>query len=98
MPQLIKPVQGESNSEAHSIDQDSIMASPHCALPEDLLAALSGSTHGLSQDEAADRLKNYGPNAMPKAKPPSIIHVFIHQFISPLIYILVAAAAFSIMI
>ena len=98
MPQLIEPVRGESNPDNRSIDQDSIMASPHCAEPEDLLATLSGSTHGLSQGEAENRLKIYGPNAMPKAKPPSIIQVFMHQFASPLIYILVAAAVFSIVI
>ena len=59
---------------------------------------LSSSHHGLSRAEAEVRLKHYGPNAMPKAKPPSIIKVFIHQFASPLIYVLVAAATFSMLI
>jgi len=98
MPRLIETVRGEANSENHNIDKASVVASPHCAEPKDLLTALSASTHGLSHIEAKTRLKTYGPNAMPKAKPPSIIKVFIHQFASPLIYILVAAATFSILI
>ena len=79
-------------------DTLSILAIPHTAKPNDLLMSLSGSKHGLSRAEAEARLARHGPNEMPKAKPPSIINVFIHQFASPLIYILVAAAAFSILI
>jgi Ca2+-transporting ATPase len=50
---------------------------------------------GLSSAEAAARLARHGPNALPVAKPPSILLVFLRQFLSPLIYILLAAAAVS---
>jgi len=53
---------------------------------------------GLSQAEAATRLQQYGRNALPAAKPPGIARVFLHQFASPLIYVLVAAALVSLVI
>jgi magnesium-transporting ATPase (P-type) len=87
---------GKSNSENR--DADNASSLPHAAQPDELLTQLSSSQHGLTHAEAELRLKNYGPNAMPKAKPPGIIKVFIHQFASPLIYILVAAAVFSMLI
>ncbi len=88
----------EGSSRKKSTEDSASLTAPHAAGPDDLLALLSSSRHGLTQAEAEERLKKYGPNAMPKAKPPGLVKVFIHQFASPLIYILVAAAAFSILI
>ncbi len=56
------------------------------------LAADSG---GLSSSEAAARLKIYGPNQLPQKPPPAFWEIFLHQFRSPLIYILLAAAVVS---
>ncbi len=95
-PPELDPRKG--NVERHVVDKTPTLASPHAAQPDELLAVLSSSHHGLSRAEAEARLKHYGPNAMPKAKPPGIIKVFIHQFASPLIYVLVAAATFSMLI
>jgi len=67
-------------------------AAPHCIASDDLLAALGSSSHGLSRVEAATRLARYGRNALPRARAPGLVRVFLHQFISPLIYILLAAA------
>ncbi|APH74010.1 cation-translocating P-type ATPase [Aquibium oceanicum] len=50
---------------------------------------------GLTQAEAAGRLLEIGPNALPEARPPSLTAVFLRQFLSPLIYILLAAALVS---
>ena len=50
---------------------------------------------GLGQTDAAERLRQYGPNALPEARPPSLALVFLRQFLSPLIYILLAAAVVS---
>ena len=58
-------------------------------LPADrLLSALNSSSNGLSQAEAAARLQRYGRNALPTAMPPGLVIVFLHQFTSPLIYVL----------
>jgi P-type Ca2+ transporter type 2C len=47
---------------------------------------------GLSAQEVATRLAQYGPNALPKGTRPSWAHIFIAQFQNPLVYILLAAA------
>ncbi len=63
-----------------------------------VLKRLETSVHGLTQQEAATRLENFGPNALPKGEPPGILKIFLHQFASPLIYVLLAAAVVSILI
>lgn len=52
----------------------------------------TNSTRGLSQHEATERLKNQGPNSLPEKKPRGWHSIFIDQFKSPLIYVLVCAA------
>lgn len=51
-------------------------------------------TRGLSQQEAERRLKMYGMNELVGKKPDSYFMIFIRQFQSPLIYLLVFAAGF----
>ncbi len=51
-------------------------------------------TRGLSQQEAERRLKLYGMNELVGKKPDSYFMIFIRQFQSPLIYLLVLAAGF----
>ncbi|WP_405044792.1 HAD-IC family P-type ATPase [Methylocystis echinoides] len=53
---------------------------------------------GLTTLEARARLAEFGPNTLPEARPPSFAAVFLRQFLSPLIYILVAAAAVAMTI
>jgi Ca2+-transporting ATPase len=53
---------------------------------------------GLTTLEARARLAQFGPNTLPEARPPSFAAVFLRQFLSPLIYILVAAAAVAMAI
>lgn len=71
---------------------------PHSESAESILDSLSSSHHGLSLEEAQLRLQQYGLNTLPKLKQASIFRVFFHQFSSPLIYVLLAAAALSILI
>ena len=53
---------------------------------------------GLTEDGARDRLVQYGPNELTgKKKTPAII-VFLRQFLSPLIYVLLAAVGISIIV
>ena len=53
---------------------------------------LSSSNQGLSLDVASERLKQYGANILPEEKPHSKLRLFLNQFQSPLIYILLAAS------
>ncbi|MCK5722660.1 MAG: HAD-IC family P-type ATPase, partial [Gammaproteobacteria bacterium] len=70
----------------------------HAESAENVLDFLSSSHHGLSLEEAKQRLQQYGFNSLPKLKQAGVFQVFIHQFSSPLIYVLFAAAALSIVI
>ena len=47
---------------------------------------------GLSQDEAKKRFKIWGANVLNLQKETSLIRLFLRQFISPLIWVLLAAA------
>ncbi len=51
---------------------------------------------GLTSAEAAARLAEYGPNRLPEAPLPGALSIFIRQFLSPFIYILLIAAAASL--
>jgi Ca2+-transporting ATPase len=59
---------------------------------------LSTAVHGLSQAEARARLARDGPNQLPEAPPTSWLVVLLHQFRSPLIYILLAAALVTLVL
>ena len=62
------------------------------------LTKLKTYAHGLERSEAAARLQTYGRNRLPRPLPPHIGKVFLHQFSSPLIYVLLGAALLSVVI
>lgn len=53
---------------------------------------------GLTSAVAADRRREHGPNALPAATPPSLWRRLLRQFASPLIYLLLFALAFDVVI
>lgn len=53
---------------------------------------LQTTEKGLSHSEAQERLEKEGPNKLPEVKGISRIEILLHQFKSPLIYILLVAA------
>ncbi|MBI2514670.1 HAD-IC family P-type ATPase [Candidatus Wolfebacteria bacterium] len=59
----------------------------------EVIQSLHSSERGLTEEEASLRFKKYGPNKLPEAKAASLAAIFLGQFQSPLIYILVAASA-----
>ena len=62
---------------------------------ESVLRELTSDRQGLSNAEAANRLKSHGPNELRQEEPESPLSRFLRQFHDVLIYILVAAAAFT---
>jgi len=70
----------------------------HSFTDADVMAKLMTSTHGLKADQVAERLAEFGSNSLPAKKPPSLLKIFVHQFFSPLIYILLVAAVVSVAI
>jgi len=79
-------------------DTTDTISSPHAASNEAVLVELESSLHGLTHSEAVARIEQYGRNTLPQARMPGIATVFLRQFISPLIYVLIAAALLSLMI
>ncbi|MCW8956815.1 MAG: HAD-IC family P-type ATPase [Gammaproteobacteria bacterium] len=71
---------------------------PHTLSESHIIDELESSLHGLGLAEASKRLEQYGLNQLPKTKPPGLLQVFFRQFISPLIYVLLVAALFSLLI
>lgn len=68
----------------------------HSLDTKEIFKKLNTSATGLSSQEASDRQKEFGFNQLPSHKAPSLIVIFLHQFLNPLIYILLFAGAVSI--
>lgn len=64
----------------------------HIKTISEILEALHSGEHGLSGKESKSRLQELGPNTLPEAKADSLAVIFLRQFQSPLIYILLAAS------
>lgn len=69
---------------------------PHALASTKLLHILQSTAEGLLSSEAQNRLKRYGKNILPEDRPRSFLYLFVQQFFSPLIYILLGAALLSI--
>ena len=64
---------------------------------EDVIAAVeSHGIEGLSPDEARRRIQRFGPNALAEPKRRSLLLVFLGQFKSPLIHLLIVAAGIAL--
>jgi len=63
--------------------------------PEETLKQLNTTVHGLSDFEANQRFKKYGLNELKEGKKDTKLKIFLRQFKSALIGILVAAAIIS---
>jgi magnesium-transporting ATPase (P-type) len=69
------------------------------ALPLEQVESLLGSSpRGLTPAEADERLRRFGPNQMREEPPTSPFVLLLHQFQSPLIYILLLAALVTLVL
>jgi magnesium-transporting ATPase (P-type) len=68
----------------------------HAVSSETLFQTLQSGEAGLSNEQAIERQARYGKNVLPAKEPPTLLQVFLHQFASPLIYILLAAGAIAL--
>lgn len=64
----------------------------HALQIEEIFQSLTTQEEGLSKKEAANRLQKYGLNEISPRKKKSFLVIFIDQFRSPLVYILLTAA------
>ena len=70
----------------------------HNLSPDEALRVLNSRRSGLPQTEAAARLSQYGPNELKGRKKTPPILVFLRQFLSPLIYVLLIAVLVSVIV
>ena len=59
---------------------------------------LASSDNGLSEQEARERLEKFGPNKLAEGEEISRLRILMHQFTSPLIYILLIAAIVTLLL
>lgn len=71
---------------------------PYAWAPDEVAQQLHTTEQGLSVEEVHRRLHQYGYNEIEKAKPVSIFQTILHQFQSPLIYILMVAAVVTFLL
>ena len=62
---------------------------------DDILKRLKTNKAGLSSKEAEERIDKYGQNIFEEKKSSSKLGIFINQFKSPIIMILIFAAILS---
>lgn len=70
----------------HSMDHESVMAE------------FRTSRSGLTPEEVSKRLAEYGPNELTAKKKKHPIVIFLRQFLSPLVYVLLAAAVIELVV
>jgi magnesium-transporting ATPase (P-type) len=70
----------------------------HALSADDVLSELDTGTDGLRADDAQSRLERHGLNELQKEEPKPALKILLNQFTSPLIYILLAAAAATVVI
>ncbi len=71
-------------------------ARPWASSPEQVLAALGSGRDGISGTAATERLRAWGPNVLEDERAVRGWMILLRQFRSPLIYILIVAAAVTI--
>lgn len=68
----------------------------HGADLETVFSRLESPSAGLTLEEVAARRSRFGTNALPLRPPKGVLVLFLTQFLSPLIYVLLAAAVVSL--
>jgi len=71
---------------------------PHALPAGEVAAAIGAAARGLARDEAARRLALFGRNTLPRAAPRSLAAIFLRQFASPLMLVLIGAALLSLLL
>ncbi|NOQ78713.1 MAG: HAD-IC family P-type ATPase [Gammaproteobacteria bacterium] len=92
------PQASDSQNAEHDRKGSVLPTSPHALSGDTIVKKLNSTKQGITAKEAESRFQQYGYNSLPRAEPAALAMVFLYQFISPLIYVLMAAALFSLVI
>ena len=68
----------------------------HSLAPKEAISKANSCVSGLTEEEAKERFAQYGANELKAKKKTPLIIVFLRQFLSPLIYVLLAAGVISL--
>ena len=79
-------------------ERKEIQAAWHFLDLQNVMQQLEASEQGISQVDAVKRLSEYGPNRLPQKPRLAIWAIMLENFRSPLIYVLMVAAAVSLVI
>ncbi|MBN9023030.1 MAG: cation-transporting P-type ATPase, partial [Rhizobiales bacterium] len=82
----------------HRSGDDVAQPTFHATPADDVVEALGTGMEGLAHDEAARRLDQHGPNALPEAKGRHPLFRFLAQFNNALIYFLLAGAVAALLL
>lgn len=69
----------------------------HCIPATEALGVLDSRRAGLMPEEAAGRLNQYGPNALPMAGRGEAFKILLRQVHNPLIYVLLASTGLAML-
>ena len=75
-----------------AVKSDSVQTDFHAQEGDAVLSALAASPRGLSNEEAAERLRTHGENRLKPARSRGPLGRFLAQFHNVLIYVLIGAA------
>ncbi len=86
----------------HFVSGDAVMNKKiawHSLEPDEVVRRLkSNMEYGLAYEVAREHLQQFGLNELPEPKRRTLLSIFLHQFLSPLIYLLLVAAAIAFFI
>ncbi|MBF0559924.1 MAG: magnesium-translocating P-type ATPase, partial [Nitrospirae bacterium] len=86
----------QATRDSHSLTEHERRLLHHCSIPAaDTLTELGTSSQGLTTDDAKQRLIQYGPNEMPRAKRLGFWGDMLQRIKSPLVIQLLVIAVIS---
>ena len=92
----VTPAAGQDSEQRHEAN-DPVLKDPSTADVDQVALALNvDPDRGLAEAEAARRLEQFGPNELAGAPPVPAWRKFLQQFKDPLVYLLLAATAISL--
>ena len=72
-----------------------IVIQPWAESAREVIEELNTRETGLTEKEAADRLTKYGNNTFHNKEKTSVVTLFLKQFLSPLIFLLIGAGVLT---
>lgn len=69
----------------------------HAIEDDQVFCKLQTTPEGINEQHVKERQREFGKNVLPTKAPPTLLTVFLHQFKSPLIYILLVAGIVALL-